>query len=137
MKEAEGAAASDSVAKSTRPGGFVLVVDDDDTVRKVSVRLLERDGYRCLEAGSGQQAIDLCRDADTDILAVVLDLTMPGKSGRETFQEIRHLRPDIPVLLVSGYSDSPPDGSVTETTDFLAKPFTPEQLRAKLAAILS
>lgn len=85
-------------------GKTVLLVDDEETVRTVGRRMLERLGFRVLVARDGQEALDLVRTR-AEIGCVILDLTMPKLDGVEAFQELRRLRPSIPVVISSGYSE--------------------------------
>ncbi len=86
-----------------RGEGTVLVVDDEPTVRKVVKAMLTRSGFSVLLAETGQEAVDLFRLHDKTIRAVLLDLTMPGTGGEETFRELRALRSDVRIVLSSGY----------------------------------
>jgi len=111
--------------------GTVLVVDDEDGVRSFTSAALQRSGYRVLEASHGRQALDLLRNnGKVDI--VLLDLTMPVMSGRETFEQMQALRPNLAVVITSGYSSEEayrlvPAADGTEPK-FLQKPYTPRQL---------
>jgi PAS domain S-box-containing protein len=84
--------------------GMVLLVDDEETVRTVGRRMLERLGFRVLIARDGQEALDLVRTR-AEIGCVILDLTMPRLDGVEAFQELRRLRPSLPIVISSGYSE--------------------------------
>jgi PAS domain S-box-containing protein len=106
--------------------GLVLLVDDEDSVRGLARRVLERGGYSVLEATSGEEALErLAREA-SDVRAVVLDLTMPGLSGEATLQEIRRRRIDVPVIVSSGYV--PEEEGTLAGVPFLAKPYKPSEL---------
>ena len=83
--------------------GTVLVVDDETAVRTISARLLEKIGYHTVEAAGGEDALELYR-RERDFTLVVLDLTMPGLSGRETLKKLREIDPEVRCLLASGYS---------------------------------
>ena len=85
--------------------GTVLVVDDEEDVRVAAQLILEDIGFRILTARDGRAGLDMFRTNLETIQAVLLDLTMPHMSGEELFQEIRQLRPDIPIILSSGYSE--------------------------------
>ncbi|HMO95988.1 MAG TPA: response regulator, partial [Tepidiformaceae bacterium] len=82
----------------------VLVVDDDETVRSVTRRMLEHAGYTVLQAGDGIQALEAYRE-NPGIDLVLLDMTMPHMDGEETFRELRRLSSDIRVVLTSGYNE--------------------------------
>jgi PAS domain S-box-containing protein len=119
--------------------GTVLVVDDDPTVRAVTARMVEACGFDVLQAVDGLHGVEVFSQKQNDIRAVVLDMTMPKLNGREALEEMRRLRPDIKVLLVSGFCEGFAHGGSERSnpTDFLQKPFKPEELRTKLRGILN
>ena len=116
----------------------ILIVDDEDTVRSVLARMLRSFGYETVTATNGQEAVDLFHAGRDDFRAVLLDLTMPELDGAETFREIHRLRPTLPVVLMSGYSehDAVSRFGAQGLAGFLQKPFQPEVLRARLAAVV-
>lgn len=85
--------------------GTILVVDDDETVRSLCQRMLERMGFTVLHAADGRQALEVFREHAGTIRCVLLDLTMPVMDGEETFRELRRLDPAVRVLLSSGYNE--------------------------------
>lgn len=107
------------------PGGCVLVIDDEETVRMVLSRLLDQKGYTTRTAADGAEGLALFRENPAGFAAVILDRSMPGMDGAEVFAELRRLRPDIPVVLASGYDPREGvDGSVGERISaFVQKPF--------------
>jgi PAS domain S-box-containing protein len=109
-----------------RGAGLVLLIDDEDSVRSLARRVLERSGYDVLEASSGEEALALFAEHAAGIRAVVLDLTMPGMSGEAAFQQLRQVRPDLPVIVSSGYA--PDDDGTMTGVPFLAKPYKPAEL---------
>ena len=113
----------------------ILVVDDEDVVRTSTVRLLQRRGYDVLEAADGYQALEIFRRQTDDIGCVLLDLNMPGLSGLEVLAEVRKLKPDIKVLILTGYAARMEE--VGGATAVLQKPFSVDELRKKLAEVLS
>jgi PAS domain S-box-containing protein len=82
----------------------LLVVDDEPMVREFAQRLLEAEGYRVLEAGTGRQALELLRDRSAEIDGVLLDLSMPGMDGDALLSELRSFAPQLPVIVHSGHS---------------------------------
>ncbi len=93
-----------SVARA--PGdGAVLVVDDDDLVRRTVLRVLERDGYKTLEARSGRDALTVYRNSVDDVRLVLLDLDMPDMNGEDTYQELRALDAQVRVAFLTGLCD--------------------------------
>ncbi|HZQ82745.1 MAG TPA: ATP-binding protein [Gaiellaceae bacterium] len=112
--------------------GRVLFVDDEEAVRKVARTALARAGHEPLLAAGGPEALRILTDGEP-IDLLVTDLSMPEMSGVELAQRARELRPDLPVLYVSGYSDK----HAAPEADVLEKPFTPRELNARVAAALS
>ena len=123
---------------ATPPSKRVLVVDDEDTVRSVMARMLRSFGYEAVVACNGQEAVEIFHDGRDDFRAVLLDLTMPELDGAETFREIHRLRPKLPVVLMSGYTeqDAVSKFGAAGLAGFLQKPFQPDTLRARLKAIV-
>jgi len=117
----------------------VLLVDDEQMVLEVTKELLESLGYRVHAAGSGQEAIAVYLEKRKEIDLVILDMTMPGLSGGETFDRLREIDPEIRVLLSSGYSI---DGQAQQILErgcngFLQKPFQLGRLSQKVRDVLS
>src|SRR5436190_11435403 len=83
----------------------ILLVEDEEAVRKLSVRVLEMYGYRVLEAASGEKALDLCASHTADIDLLLTDMVMPGMSGRELSNRLKPQRKGMKVLFMSGYTD--------------------------------
>lgn len=105
-------------------GETVLIVDDDPVLLTLNTNVLRLHGYRVLTAESGEAALELC-GAGAVIDLVVLDLTMPGMGGEKCLAEMTRRRPDIKVIVTSGY---PPDESLRESLaaagrEFIAKPY--------------
>ena len=113
----------------------VLVADDEEDVRRLAQAILNEQGFETVEARDGREAVEMVERFGDGIGVVILDLVMPNKSGRAAFEEIRRLRPNIPVILSTGYAF---DGMPVEESHLLAKPYKAEQLlqavRGALAA---
>jgi len=135
-----------AVKESTRPKrheiqfgkGTVLLVDDEDMILEVGQAMLETLGYRVLIADSGQMALDLYENQRGEIDLVILDMVMPGMGGRETFERMKTLGVDAPILLSSGYSVN---GQAKDILDrgcngFIQKPFAIKELSRKLREVL-
>jgi two-component system cell cycle sensor histidine kinase/response regulator CckA len=135
-----GADAPASVEMPEVPRGTerVLVVEDDDTVRGLTVLALSTYGYRVLEAGRGSVAIQLLEANPEPIDLLVTDVVMPGMSGRELAERLALIRPDLKVLFLSGYTDDAivRHGILQEEVAFLQKPFTPTSLVRKVREVL-
>ena len=106
----------------------ILVADDESIVRDMARRILERGGYRVLEASDGAEAVSILQ-AGTEIDLLMADLEMPKLSGEEMVQQIRTNHRDLKVLYVSGAVDRLLDARpLWEGEAYLAKPFTPAGL---------
>jgi len=82
----------------------VLVVDDEEITRQLLVAALQAPQRQLLTAASGEEALEIAKKTDVDL--VLLDLIMPGINGVETFRQLHELRPQLPVVIVTGYPDS-------------------------------
>jgi DNA-binding response OmpR family regulator len=116
----------------------VLVVDDDEGVRELVAEILQRAGLTVLLAGDGREAVELFRRQADEIQVVVLDRTMPNIDGEETFDEIRRIRSDARIILVSGYSEERAAWHFIDRglDAFLHKPFEPMALLERVRRIL-
>ncbi len=115
-------------------GGTVLIVDDEETVRSVARRMLERAGYRVSVATGGVEAVRMFRAAPDDYDVVLLDLTMPDQGGLVTLAELQRLRPDVRVVLSSGFNaeDTLAQAGGIVPTGFVQKPYRPADLVAAI-----
>jgi two-component system cell cycle sensor histidine kinase/response regulator CckA len=91
--------------KTLRGEGLVLVVDDEESVRNIAKMMLERHGFKVITARDGREGIKVFEAYADQVAAVVLDMTMPHMGGEETFQRLRALRPDVRIVLASGYTE--------------------------------
>ncbi len=116
----------------------ILVVEDNEDVRKTIVSMLRAKGYIILEAESGRQAEALFGDGGDHIDMVITDVVMPRLSGRELAKKFLEKRPDLPVLYVSGYTDEviSHHGVLEAGASLLQKPFTMDELLAKTRSLL-
>jgi signal transduction histidine kinase/ActR/RegA family two-component response regulator len=119
-------------------GRTVLLAEDDGSVRAMAVRILASHGYRVLESSSGPDAIALFERHATEICAVVSDVVMPRMSGKDLVEELKRARPELPVLLVSGYAHDVlgADATLGGGCAFLAKPFSEAALLDAVRALL-
>lgn len=113
----------------------ILLVENEDEVRRVIRRSLEKYGYSVLEAGNGGEALELWAQ-DFDL--VITEAVMPGLSGPETVRRLSKRLGKVKALYVSGHADSVliKKNMPLHNADFLQKPFDPEQLAAKVREIL-
>lgn len=116
----------------------VLVVDDEEMVRSIATQMLEKLDYHVVAAASGADAIKTFEQQHERIDLVILDMIMPGMGGGETFDRIKKINGNVPIMLSSGYSI---DGQAKEIMDrgcssFIQKPFTLEELSWKVREAL-
>jgi PAS domain S-box-containing protein len=118
--------------------GTILVVDDTEVVRTVAAEVLEQAGYRVITAADGHEGIQAFNSHRDEIIAVLLDMTMPNLDGDQTFRELKRLEIEVPVLLTSGYDEQETTGlfGADGPAGFLQKPFRPQILIRKLEEIL-
>ena len=104
---------------------MILLVDDDPVVLEVSSNILTELGFEVVTAVDGQDAIEVYQDRASDIVCVILDLTMPRMDGREAFQRLRRLREDLPIILTSGHNEQEivSEFAGRSLTGFLRKPY--------------
>ena len=114
------------------PGRTVLLVEDEERVRRVAARCLERAGYRVLAVADGEDALRISA-ATRSIDLLLTDVVMPGMSGPRVAEKLRAARPALPVLFMSGFSQDLPEPLAPPAGSLLQKPFTPEQLVARVA----
>jgi len=116
----------------------VLVVDDDEGVRELLDATLRRAGLSVLLARDGREGVDLFRRHADEIGAVVLDRTMPDIGGEDAFDEIRRIRPDARIMLISGYSEERAAWHFIDKglDAFLHKPFEPKVLLERIRRII-
>jgi CheY-like chemotaxis protein len=116
----------------------ILLVEDDEPVRKFAHEVLESYGYRLLAAANGLAALLICERYEEPIHLLLTDVVMPGIGGPDVANRLAQLRPEMKVLFMSGYTDDVivHHGVLDEGTHFLQKPFTPEDLLRKVREVL-
>jgi PAS domain S-box-containing protein len=120
-----------------RLSGQALVVDDEASVREVTAASVRGMGFESLLAGDGAAALELFRRHHPTIRVAVLDVVMPGMGGDQLLRELRVISPNLPAVLVSGFTDrSAVESIVGATTEFVQKPFHPEELIAAIQRVL-
>jgi signal transduction histidine kinase len=131
-------AAQDTGSVRVGRGETVLVVEDDASVRQVTVRVLVQAGFRVLEATSLVQAVKVTRANSGPIDLLLTDLLLPDGAGGDIAVRIAELRPEIRVLYVSGYTDDPAlrRGISEHEIEFLSKPFSPTRLVTRVREVL-
>ena len=118
-------------------GGRLLLVEDEDMVRVVAERALTRAGYTVTTASDGDEGLELVKGgAQFDM--IVSDVVMPAMDGPSMVREIRKLRPDLPVLFMSGYAEEQLRKEIAiDNAEFLPKPFSVQQISDKVGAVLA
>jgi len=129
---------NEAVAADLGGHGTILLVEDEDAVRVFAARALKNKGYKILEARTGEQALDILRDAP-DVNLMITDMMMPGMDGGTLARLIRVERPEIKIMVISGYSEEVARGDIVDTADFhfLPKPFSLGQLASKVKNVLT
>lgn len=127
---------ADALGQGTPPLGRVLVVEDAEVVRMLTVEVLEELGYEALEAGDATQALALLEHESVDLL--LTDVGLPGMNGQELATRACTLHPSLRVLFATGYAESiRPDPARAALQGVIAKPFGIEELRGKVSALLA
>ncbi|HUU41556.1 MAG TPA: response regulator [Desulfatiglandales bacterium] len=124
--------------KGRRGSETVLLVEDDDWVRKLTKRTLQEHGYQILEAEHGGEALRITEKYEEPIHLLFTDVVMPGMSGRELAERIQSIRPEIKILYMSGYTNNAiiRHGVLTSEVNFIEKPFLPDGLAGKVREVL-
>jgi len=125
---------------TTLKGGTetILLAEDEISIRKFTKNVIEKFGYKVIDAFDGEDALEKFRDNKDNIQLLILDVGMPKKTGSDAYKEIKNIRPDIKVIFISGYN---PDilhkkGVLKEGLNFIAKPFLPTELLRKVREVL-
>jgi PAS domain S-box-containing protein len=130
---------AESVVESAQSGSeTILLVEDEEAVRRLVCRTLEKQGYHLLVAASGTEAIQIAQRHKGPIDLLISDVIMPQMSGRQTAEQLKAARPGIQVLYISGYTESSivHTGSLGKHEIFLQKPFTPMTLARRVRELL-
>jgi len=115
------------------------VVDDDQSLRELSRKILRQFGYTVITADNGQDAIDKFGEYRDIIDLVILDIIMPGINGIEAFEEMQKIRPDIKSIFISGYTADilQKRGMLEKDLKFISKPLIPQNLLKKVQEVLN
>jgi len=124
--------------EAPRPGGqeTILVVEDEDMIRRLVVRLLTARGYDVLSAPSGHEALEILQRSNVSVDLLFVDVVMPGMRGPEFVRRARELDPSLRVLFTTGYELKPIEGESRGPDPVLYKPYTPDQLLPRLRELL-
>ena len=127
------------MSQESGPRPTVLIVDDEEDLRDIMRRMLERRGFDTLTAGDPQQALAVCQDHPGEIDILVTDLGLPGVSGGELSRSATELRPQMSVVYISGLPKelAVADGQIGDDAVLVKKPFSTELLLEALRSVLS
>ena len=125
-------------ARGLRGSETILVVEDDDGLRNLARRVLQRYGYTVLQARGGEEALKVTEEHEGRIHLMLTDVVMPGMGGKDLAEHLQPLHPEIRVIYMSGYTDNAiaRHGVLAPGLAFLQKPFTPEALVSKVREVL-
>ena len=132
--EPERAAPRDVTGQDT-----ILLVEDEEAVRSFAARALRMRGYEVLEAGGGEEALEIVRAAKTPIHLLITDVVMPNMDGPTLVRAVKRIRPEMAIIFMSGYAEEAfrRNDEKAEDLHFLPKPFGLKQLAAKVKEVLS
>jgi PAS domain S-box-containing protein len=125
----------DESREAWRASETILVVDDEELVRRTAAAALERFGYRVVLAEHGEQALELFQREPYAYDAILLDMTMPLMNGEEVLPLLRRIRPDIKVIVCSGYSEAEAMQRFSDMESFIQKPYSSLHLAEKVRAV--
>jgi two-component system cell cycle sensor histidine kinase/response regulator CckA len=119
-------------------GETILLIEDSEDIRTILITILKEYGYRVIDAADGEKGVEMFLNHHDEIDLLLLDIIMPRKNGRETFDAIRAFKPDVKALFMSGYAADVISckGIDTEGLELLSKPFSPFALLAKIRNVL-
>jgi two-component system, cell cycle sensor histidine kinase and response regulator CckA len=119
-------------------GEAVLVIEDDEDMRALTVRILTQNGYSVVSADRGATAVTMLEDPANFFDLILTDVVMPEMSGREVAKQAATLRPELPVLFMSGYAEDlvTDDNTKSKRFDVVEKPFTQAALLGSVAAAI-
>jgi len=131
--------APQDTAMVSTPAATILVAEDDTSVRQLIVRVVRRLGCDVLEAHNGLEAVDIARTYDNEIHLAILDMGMPGLSGPETYPFLVEVRPEIKVILCSGYEMDETTQALLNAgaSGFVSKPFQMSALEQEIRKVLT
>jgi CheY-like chemotaxis protein len=127
-----------NAAATGRGSETILLVEDEEAVRQLTVLSLQRFGYKVLAAASGEEALELMTEKPAEIHLLLTDVVMPGMSGRELSEQLKEKQPALKVLYLSGYTDDAivRHGILQAEVAFLQKPYSPRTLVTKVREVL-
>jgi len=131
----------EKVMKEDFPRGSetILIVEDNEEVRKLAMRVLEKQGYNVLEASNGNDALLLPNERKESVHLILVDVVMPGISGRQFVEQFKEVCRDCKVLYMSGYTENGivHHGVLEKGMNYIQKPFTVDGLARKVREVLN
>jgi two-component system cell cycle sensor histidine kinase/response regulator CckA len=133
------AEAAPATARDVTGQDTILLVEDEEAVRSFAARALRMRGYNVLEAGGGEEALEIVKDQANTIDLIITDVVMPNMDGPTMVRNVKAMHPDLPVIFMSGYAEEAfrRNDQSSEDIHFLPKPFGLKQLAAKVKEVLS
>jgi len=106
--------------------GTILIIDDEELIRVTTKKMLQTSGYKVITADNGEEGVRIFKENHNEIIAVILDMAMPKKSGRDSFFEMKDYDPDVKVLLATGYKHDERSEEIIKSgvKGFIQKPYT-------------
>jgi len=134
-------AQKNDLEKIPAEGKKILLVDDNEDLRRFAAIVLRKNGYIVLESSESINALKQCKECEGSLHLILSDIVLPGESGIELVKKVRSVKPEIKVVFMSGYTDevlAHPDvlQALNENEEFLKKPFTRAELLEKIETIL-
>jgi two-component system cell cycle sensor histidine kinase/response regulator CckA len=128
-----------TIARDVTGQDTILLVEDEEAVRSFAARALRMRGYHVLEAGGGEEALEIVKAGDTKIDLIITDVVMPNMDGPTMVRHVKVLKPDLAVIFMSGYAEEAfrRNDQNSEDIHFLPKPFGLKQLAAKVKEVLA
>jgi len=117
--------------------GTILLVEDEEQIKKLARLMLQKLGFTVIEASNGKEALELYHKYVTDITMVMTDMGMPVMDGYDLFRELKQLKPQLPIVISSGFGDADVTSRIYsgDIAGLISKPYTPDQLRDVLKSI--
>jgi two-component system cell cycle sensor histidine kinase/response regulator CckA len=127
------------VARDVTGQDTILLVEDEEAVRSFAARALRMRGYHVMEAGGGEEALEIVKSGKPTIDLLITDVVMPNMDGPTLVRHVKELKPDLAVIFMSGYAEEAfrRNDQNSEDIHFLPKPFGLKQLAAKVKDVLS
>jgi CheY-like chemotaxis protein len=136
--EGEEVAGENVAAEVPRGSETILLVEDEESLRRMLLDILEPEGYTVLATGGGQEALEACVRHEGPVHLLLTDVVMPGMSGRQLAERLAEKCAEVKVLYMSGYTDNAivHHGVLDPGVNFLQKPFTPDAVLRKVRGVL-